>query len=190
MMRALNFNSVINYAKKQVWMVHLWMLTILKYCTTQYIKIYWIQPVSLDGSHGLSFRRSADHPTRHSAINGILAKAFKLAETSVALESLEPSRATGAPCGAPWGWEAPWWRHARSMKPWSLPTLGIHLSRYPDPVKPIKNFFDSRDSGIVGWVSREDKVHKAFNCTHFYTSCNWNSWLVGTWRYTFNFWVE
>jgi len=43
-------------------------------------------PVSIDGFHGLSCRRSAGRHSRHSAINGVFARAFRLAETLVALE--------------------------------------------------------------------------------------------------------
>jgi len=43
-------------------------------------------PASIDGSHGLSCRRSAGHHSRHSAINETLARVFRLTETPVALE--------------------------------------------------------------------------------------------------------
>ena len=42
--------------------------------------------MSTDGTHGLSCRRSAVRHSRHSAINDILAKAFRCADVPVALE--------------------------------------------------------------------------------------------------------
>jgi len=65
-------------------------------------------PVSINGFHRLS--------CRHSAINGIIARAFRLAETPVALEPCGLLRGDGKrPDGV-------------TLVPWSY--VGFHLSRY------------------------------------------------------------
>ena len=41
--------------------------------------------VSVDGTHGLSCRRSAGHHSRHSAVNDVLARSFRSADVPIVL---------------------------------------------------------------------------------------------------------